>query len=556
MSELGKLFVFEGPDGVGKTTLSRGFAEHLSALGVQCEHMSFPGHRQGSLGSVVYKLHHEPSAFGLDGLAPTSLQLLHIAAHIDAIERQIMPALHAGRHVVLDRFWWSTFVYGVVSGISRSTLLQMIELELGAWQGVKPDRLFLIRRERPLRNEPSSWPVLMEEYVRLAARENGSYPVLEIRNESSVADAMRSIEEATASKQGPAASIGDLASIEPKQGTLDLRSTAPASPTPDPTVFSKWAPAKPTIVFDTYWRFACMRQEIFHKRVAGELPPWTKDAILREHKFTNAYRASDRVSQYLISKVIYSGDWTPRDLFFRIMLFKLFNKVETWELLERSFGEIVFSEYSFKAYDAVLTRAINAGERIYSAAYIMPTGRGDLSYDRKHRTHLKLLERMMGDDLPQSIAESGSMRRAFDLLRSYPTIGDFLAYQFITDINYSTMTDFSEMEFVVPGPGARDGIRKCFSDTGGLSEPDLIRAVTDRQDEEFAQRGLSFQTLWGRPLQLIDCQNLFCEVDKYARLRHPEFSGKAMRTRIKQKYSYSGKPLVVWYPPKWGINNR
>jgi hypothetical protein len=34
----------------------------------------------------------------------------------------------------------------------------------------------------------------------------------------------------------------------------------------------------------------------------------------------------------------------------------------------------------------------------------------------------------------------------------------------ITDLNYSGLTDFSEMEFVMPDPGAKDGIRKCFRD--------------------------------------------------------------------------------------------
>ena len=55
------------------------------------------------------------------------------------------------------------------------------------------------------------------------------------------------------------------------------------------------------------------------------------------------------------------------------------------------------------------------------------------------------------------------MAQAFEILRSYPTIGNFLAYQFVTDLNYGDLIDFSEMEFVVPGPGALDGIRKCFS---------------------------------------------------------------------------------------------
>jgi hypothetical protein len=65
---------------------------------------------------------------------------------------------------------------------------------------------------------------------------------------------------------------------------------------------------RPSNVFDTYWRFAAERQEIFFRRLAGAPPPWTADSILRRFKFTNAYRASDRVSQYLIKRVIDAGD--------------------------------------------------------------------------------------------------------------------------------------------------------------------------------------------------------------------------------------------------------
>jgi len=48
------------------------------------------------------------------------------------------------------------------------------------------------------------------------------------------------------------------------------------------------------------------------------------------------------------------------------------------------------------------------------------------------------------------------------VLRSYPAIGGFLAYQYFIDLNYTPVLMFDEMEFVVPGPGAQDGIRKCF----------------------------------------------------------------------------------------------
>lgn len=320
--------------------------------------------------------------------------------------------------------------------------------------------------------------------------------------------------------------------------------------------FSSLAPAKPTEVYDSYWRFAAERQAIFFRRALGKPFPWTDDEILKTFKFTNAYRASDRVSQYLIRHVIYDGEPTPQEVFFRTILFKLFNKIETWELLRRELGQITYSDYSFSRYDHVLTSAMERKESIYSAAYIMPSGSRALGTTKKHRSHLKLLEHMMHDEVGERIVDFRTMREAFELLLSYPMIGEFLAYQYVTDLNYSGIVNFSEMEFVVPGPGALDGIHKCFSSLGGLNETDIIKLVTDRQEDEFQRLGLKFQDLWGRPLQLIDCQNLFCEISKYARVRHPDVNGLSKRTRIKQKYRPTIASIPYWYPPKWKINDQ
>lgn len=323
-------------------------------------------------------------------------------------------------------------------------------------------------------------------------------------------------------------------------------------------ISSHLAPAKTTAVYDSYWRFAAERQRIFYRRALGSPWPWTDNPVMGVFKFTNAYRASDRVSQYLIRHVIYREDLPTSidEVVFRILLFKLFNKIETWEKLEGALGSVTFADYRFEHYDAVLTRAMAEGHRIYSAAYIMPPGSSAFGHKAKHQNHLKLLEMMMAQSLPQKLASAHTMQRGFELLRAYPTIGDFLAYQFVTDVNYSEVTNFSEMDFVIPGPGARDGLRKCFADTGGLSDAELIRLMADRQEQECARLGLEFPSLWGRPLQLIDCQNLFCEVDKYARVAHPEAAGLTGRTRIKQKFAAQAQPIEFWYPPKWGINDR
>lgn len=313
-------------------------------------------------------------------------------------------------------------------------------------------------------------------------------------------------------------------------------------------------PPTPTYVLDTYWKFAAERQEVFFNRING-IAPLTTDPILLRHKFTNAYRAADRVSQYLIREVIYRGDQSAEELLFRILLFKLFNKIETYELLQHELGEVSWSEYDFARYTQLMHQAMQAGEKIYSGAYMMASGSSAFGYTRKHENHLKLIEAIMQAGLAQRIAEAPTMQAVYELLLSFPTIGSFLAYQFAIDINYSTLTNFSEMDFVMPGPGAKDGIRKCFSSLGDYSEADTIRYVTDLQEQEFDRLGLNFKTLWGRPLQLIDCQNLFCETDKYARVAHPEVSGLSNRTRIKQLYTASRlDPIRYFFPPKWELN--
>jgi hypothetical protein len=338
----------------------------------------------------------------------------------------------------------------------------------------------------------------------------------------------------------------------PGMGSPDL----PSGPRVQSISLIKRRLPTPSVVFDTYWRFAVERQAMYFRRLKGQAAPWTEDRVLREHRFTNAYRASDRVSQYLIRHVLYRSDAGVRDTVLRALLFKIFNKIETWEFLQEALGEVGESTFSPSHINGLLMRALDSGASIYSAAYIMPSGPASIRQPRKHVMHLALLQDLLRDQLPERLAEAKGMAEAYRLLLALPSIGPFLAYQFATDLNYSSHFDWSEMEFVMPGPGARDGIRKCFSDLGDYSEADVIRWVSERQGEECAARGLNFKSLWGRPLQLIDCQNLFCEVDKYARVVHPEIAGRTGRMRIKQRFLAKGIVDVPWFPPKWGINDR
>jgi hypothetical protein len=133
---------------------------------------------------------------------------------------------------------------------------------------------------------------------------------------------------------------------------------------------------KPTDVFATYWRFAKARQDAYFAQLAPARAP-TQDPIIKRHRFTNVYRAADRVSQYLIRHVLYDRAWSPIDLVFRLLIFKFFNKIETWEALEQVIGSITWDSYQFQPYDRCLDKLMIAGERVYSAAYIMPSGKTD-----------------------------------------------------------------------------------------------------------------------------------------------------------------------------------
>jgi hypothetical protein len=286
----------------------------------------------------------------------------------------------------------------------------------------------------------------------------------------------------------------------------------------------------------------------------GEPQPWTDDSVLASFRFTNAYRAADRVSQFLIRNIIYRGPSEPDEVLFRILLFKFFNKVETWNLLERELGAIELGAFSPDRAEAVLTAARRRQTPVYSNAYIVPPVPGIPS--PKHAGHLRLVFDVIEDGLADRVGATSSLQELFYLLRRMPGVGDFLAYQFAIDVGYSTLVSHDENEFVVAGPGALDGLSKVFPGMSLRDAADVIRVLTETQDEWFSQLGLCFGGLFGRPLHLIDVQNLFCEISKYTRVTHPQYVGVSGRTRIKQTYRPAGALPTPWFPPKWGITQR
>jgi alpha-glutamyl/putrescinyl thymine pyrophosphorylase clade 1 len=309
-------------------------------------------------------------------------------------------------------------------------------------------------------------------------------------------------------------------------------------------------------VYEYYWRFASERQRAFERRVAGEQWPWTDDPILQKYKFCNVFRAADRVSQYMIRNVCYHDEpCSPEDRLFQIVAFRTFSKIDTWEGIRARLGRYpTLADLAGGGFTNALdsVRAEQGG--LYTGAFILCATD---AYGRrlKHLNHVELFKHMfLLDDLGQKILGAESLRQVYDLLHAYPLMGDFMSYQVAIDLNYSALVDFSENDFTQAGPGALRGIKKCFESLGDYRPNDVILWMTDNQDREMERLGLPFDGLWGRPLHAIDCQNVFCETDKYCREAVPELA--SARKRIKSKFAPLAKAVDLFFPPKWGINEK
>lgn len=307
-------------------------------------------------------------------------------------------------------------------------------------------------------------------------------------------------------------------------------------------------------VYDTYWKTAAERQEIFFEKLKGEPPPYTKDPIYQSFKFCNVYRASDRVSQFLIKNVAYKDNLGAEDTLFRIFLFRLLNKNETWNLLETKLGQITLKNFSFEKYSKALEDIKLSTETLYGNAFILCANKA-FGYDKKHQNHLALLEFVFKKEKAViKLLKAKTLKELFQILRDLPLIGNFMAYQIAIDFNYSPVFNFGENDFTIAGPGAKRGIKKCFLDKEGKSDEYVIGYMVENQNREFKRLGIRFKDLWGRPMHAIDCQGWFCETDKYSRVKFPQL--KSNRVRIKTTYRPSKNKIGYFYPPKWGINDK
>jgi dTMP kinase len=104
---LGKLIVFEGAEGAGKSTQIRLLAERLTKARISCIAVREPGGTPVGDAIRGILLHPEQE------ITDATEALLFMASRAELIAREILPSLVEGKVVLLDRFFLSTYAYQI-----------------------------------------------------------------------------------------------------------------------------------------------------------------------------------------------------------------------------------------------------------------------------------------------------------------------------------------------------------------------------------------------------------------------------------------------------------
>ena len=128
----GFLVSLEGPEGAGKTSVLEGLLPNLKEKGIEVLTTREPG---GILiGEKIREVILDPSHTQMD--AKTEL-LLYIASRRQHLVEKVLPALEAGKMVIMDRFIDSSVAY---QGYGRGLDIDAINwLNQFATDGLKPD---------------------------------------------------------------------------------------------------------------------------------------------------------------------------------------------------------------------------------------------------------------------------------------------------------------------------------------------------------------------------------------------------------------------------------
>lgn len=275
---------------------------------------------------------------------------------------------------------------------------------------------------------------------------------------------------------------------------------------------------------DFFWT-ARQRYEIKLRREAGEPAPWTGDWVFRSYRFCNVFREDDRVTRWLREHV--RGPLRhSRHVLWAIIVHRWFNRIESMEVLNDSALGISRGEFHPQQMRERLLFTLPKGPWV-TGAYMIKTPAGMDKIDGL----LWCLGQIHPDveHLAVRMYEEGTtLEGVWDVLRRYPYLGDFMAYEVVTDLRHTDLLcDAPDiMLWANPGPGAARGFARV------LGQPIDTFNRHKQEDRHTLINGMQRllhlsgdPTLWPAEWprwEMREVEHWLCEFDKYKRTRNSE----------------------------------
>jgi len=282
---------------------------------------------------------------------------------------------------------------------------------------------------------------------------------------------------------------------------------------------------------DLYFYWIQERETIrINKEVLQHEPPWTNDPILQKFKFCQVFREEDRTTRWFKRNI--RNVWRDEpEVLMATVIFRWFNFIETGRTLIRHNLHI---EWDRKKAIEEITKQ----DQWITGAYIIKTpNRMD-----KVTGVSECISHMWNDreKLVDKILESKSLEKAWEILRDYPYMGPFMAYEVVTDLRHTYLlreaTDI--LTWANAGPGAMRGLNRLAG-----RDLDFSRRTHPWNDEmrelwELSRERLNPNLISLDRFEMREIEGGLCEFDKYSRILNEEG-----RTRSVYKYNKE-LPLV------------
>jgi len=266
---------------------------------------------------------------------------------------------------------------------------------------------------------------------------------------------------------------------------------------------------------DLYFYWIHERETIrIAKEVERRPQPWTDDPILQKFKFCQVFREDDRTTRWFKHHIRNVWRDDP-EVLMATVIFRWFNFIETGRTLLKHNLHI---EWDRKKAIEEITKQ----DQWITGAYIIKTpNRMD-----KVTGVAECVSHMWGDreKLVDEILESKSLEKAWKILRDYPYMGPFMAYEVVTDLRHTYLlrdaTDI--LTWANAGPGAMRGLNRLAG-----RDLDFCRRTHPWNDEmrnlwEISRERLNPNLIDLSQFEMREIEGGLCEFDKYSRILNEE----------------------------------